>query len=158
MDSIKDIINDLLLFIRNTYLDELDKYVSQNSQLKDIQIDIEYSNDMYRLTFVVADYWKYFEYGRGPGGMPPVDEIEKWINVKRLIPKSYNGKIPTTRQMAFMISRSIGKNGTEGHFVLDKVLRSTELDSKMRDIKNEVVTTIINEIIEDYNDKIKKLQ
>lgn len=158
MDSIKDIINDLLLFIRNTYLDELDKYVSQNSQLKDIQIDIEYSNDMYRLTFVVADYWKYFEYGRGPGGMPPVDEIEKWINIKRLIPKSYNGKIPTTRQMAFMISRSIGKNGTEGHFVLDKVLRSTELDSKMRDIKNEVVTTIINEIIEDYNDKIKKLQ
>lgn len=158
MDSIKDIINDLLLFIRSTYLDELDKYVSQNSQLKDIQIDIEYSNDMYRLTFVVADYWKYFEYGRGPGGMPPVDEIEKWINVKRLIPKSYNGKIPTTRQMAFMISRSIGKNGTEGHFVLDKVLRSTELDSKMRDIKNEVVTTILNEIIEDYNDKIKKLQ
>lgn len=158
MDSIKDIINDLLLFIRSTYLDELDKYVSQNSQLKDIQIDIEYSNDMYRLTFVVADYWKYFEYGRGPGGMPPVDEIEKWINIKRLIPKSYNGKIPTTRQMAFMISRSIGKNGTEGHFVLDKVLRSTELDSKMRDIKNEVVTTIINEIIEDYNDKIKKLQ
>lgn len=58
-----------------------------------------------------ADYWKYVEKGRRPGKFPPVSKIEKWIEVKPVRPKPMNGKMPTTKQLAFLIARSIAANG-----------------------------------------------
>ena len=68
------------------------------------------------VTISLADYWKYVEYGRRPGKMPPVSAIENWINVKQIIPHSMtlkSGKtvIPTIPQLSFLIARSIGRRG-----------------------------------------------
>ena len=35
-------------------------------------------------TLSALDYWKWTGNGRGPGGMPPVGNIEAWINAKGL--------------------------------------------------------------------------
>ena len=48
--------------------------------------------------------------------MPPLDVIEKWINVRQIIPHSMtlkSGKtvIPSVKQLSFLIARSIGKRG-----------------------------------------------
>lgn len=44
--------------------------------------------------------------------MPPISAIQKWIEVKPVIPRpNANGKLPTTRQLAYIIAKSIGANG-----------------------------------------------
>ena len=50
--------------------------------------------------------------------MPPVEAIKKWIEYKKILPrpiqlKSGKTVIPSTQQLAFVIARSIGKNGIE---------------------------------------------
>ena len=64
----------------------------------------------------LANYWKYIEYGRRPGKMPPLAVIEKWIDVKQIKPHSMtlkSGKtvIPTPPKLPFLIARSIGRRG-----------------------------------------------
>ena len=82
---------------------------------------LDYSISNEGITWVVTihleDYWKYIEDGRRPGAkMPPVEAIKKWIEYKKILPrpiqlKSGKTVIPSTQQLAFVIARSIGKNG-----------------------------------------------
>lgn len=60
----------------------------------------------------LEDYWKYVEYGRkADGKMPPISAIEKWIEAKPITPQVQNGRLPTVKQLAFLIARSIGVKG-----------------------------------------------
>lgn len=67
----------------------------------------------------LLEYWKYVEYGRKAGKMPPISAIKQWIEVKPIIPRPMkNGKLPTINQLAYLISRKIGLEGTKGRGVL----------------------------------------
>lgn len=69
----------------------------------------------------LLEYWKYVEYGRKAGKMPPISAIKQWIEVKPIIPRpNKNGKLPTTNQLAYLISRKIGLEGTKGRGVLSE--------------------------------------
>ena len=60
------------------------------------------------------DYWKYVEEGTTPH-WPPVDKIRAWIDYKPVAPYPMkNGKLPTPKQLAFLISRKIAREGTQG--------------------------------------------
>ena len=87
--------------------------------------------------------------------MPPISAIEKWvekrIEVKPIIPDSRNGKVPTTRQLAFVIARSIGEKGTKGTHVLDKTIKSS--DDIIEALKSELVTSIREWVISELNSK-----
>ena len=74
------------------------------------------------LTLNLEEYWKYIEEGRKAGKqparkkMPPITEIRKWIDKKNIIPRPIRLKSgkefsPTRNTLAFLISRSILKNG-----------------------------------------------
>jgi len=62
------------------------------------------------------------EVGRRPGKQPPSSVIEQWVRRKGIVPKSQNGRIPTTKSLSFLIARSIGKHGTEGKHWLSEGL------------------------------------
>ena len=49
------------------------------------------------------DYWVFVGNGRGPGGMPPVDNIQAWIDRAGLTIS------------AFAVARKIAKEGTRAH-------------------------------------------
>lgn len=69
----------------------------------------------------LLEYWKYVEYGRKAGKMPPISAIKQWIEVKPIIPRPMkNGKLPTINQLAYLISRKIGLEGTKGRGVLSE--------------------------------------
>ena len=70
---------------------------------------IQIQGSMFTVYFILKDYWKYVENGRRAGRFPPPEAIEKWIQVKRLVPRSVDGKVPTTKQLAFLISREIAR-------------------------------------------------
>ena len=69
----------------------------------------------YSVVLSLADYWKYIENGRPAGKFPPTSKILEWITVKPVIPRPDDfGRIPTPKQLAFLIGRKIANDGSEG--------------------------------------------
>lgn len=96
----------------------------------------------YAIELTLEDYYKYVEEGRRPGKFPPVDKILEWIKVK-------NGKLPTEKQLAFLISRKIANEGTKGTYDLEKAIDTTinEWDEKITDALDKDVMNCIDEIL-----------
>lgn len=65
-------------------------------------------------------YWEYIEYGTGPARgrekyWPNSAAIARWIDIKPVIPRpDGNGRIPTPKQLTFLISRKIHDEGVTG--------------------------------------------
>ena len=110
-------LNDFGNFIITTYKSQLEAEQMNNGELyRTISYSVSTGTGGWVISVSLADYWKYVEYGRRPGKMPPVSAIEHWINVKQIIPHSMtlkSGKtvIPTIPQLSFLIARSIGQRG-----------------------------------------------
>ena len=104
-------------FIITTYKSQLEAEQMNNGELySTIKYSVSTGNSGWVISVSLAAYWKYIEYGRRPGKMPPLDVIEKWIDVKQIKPHSMtlkSGKtvIPTPPQLPFLIARSIGRRG-----------------------------------------------
>lgn len=64
-----------------------------------------------------ADYFKYLVYGRGPGKMPPLDNIIEWAekNIKNATRENKDGTFSTIpyASLAFAIGTKIAKEGTD---------------------------------------------
>ena len=79
----------------------------------------------------LADYWKYVEDDTRPH-WPPVDKILEWVRIKPVLPTPLsNGKLPTEKQLAFLISRKISEVGTTGSHDLERTLE--EIDQEWED-------------------------
>lgn len=77
------------------------------------------------------------EEGRRSGKMPPIAAINRWIVVKRIMPKNNQ----TIAQMTYLIRRAIAKNGTRPpkKQYLQKQIDKTQLPSKA-----------IEEVVDEY--------
>lgn len=77
----------------------------------------------YEISLNLASYWRYVEYGRKPGKYPPPDKILEWVRIKPLLPRPMkNGKLPTEKQLAFLIGRKIAEEGIDaGNQLQDSV-------------------------------------
>lgn len=53
-------------------------------------------------------YTEQLQYGRRPGGFPPIEQIERWVQDKGI--QAVEADI-TTRQLAFLIARKIAREG-----------------------------------------------
>lgn len=105
-----------------------------------ISFTISIDNAFYCIDFNAPAYWKWAENGRGPGKMPPINVIEDWITRRKITPRS-NTKTPmSTRSLAFLIARKIGREGTEGSHFLSMTLSEQE---------NYFTDKIINAITDD---------
>ena len=141
----EDFIND---FIKNykSFLIRDDKKATGNL-IKSIEpIEIEIKNSQINGYISLANYWKYVEYGRKKGGkFPPVDKILKWIIVKPVIPRPINGIKPTEKQLAFLISRKIARDGIEAGSQYEEALNKTWEQHKDR-ISNAITMDIEDNI------------
>ena len=111
-------LNDFGQKIVDNYKAELEACGYQDGQLyRTLSYSVKMNNTSWLISISLEEYWKYIEAGRRAGAkMPPLDVIEKWINVKQIIPHSMtlkSGKtvIPTIPQLSFLIARSIGRRG-----------------------------------------------
>ena len=100
----------------------------------------------FELTFVLDETWRYLENGTKPH-FPPVEAIERWITVKHIIPTTNSGKVPTTRQLAFLIARGISKNGTKPTKLLQKTIDGAD------DLINLIVDEIAKQLQEEINNE-----
>lgn len=96
-------------------LDASRKNMPDYYKLKDkISFTVDIDGNYYNILFKAPEYWKFAEYGRKAGKWPPITAIEKWIDIRHITPyPTARGKLPTKKQLAFLIARSIGENGTK---------------------------------------------
>ena len=110
-------LRDFGKFIITNYKSQLEAEKMNNGELyRNIKYSVSTGTGGWVISVSLADYWKYIEYGRRPGKMPPLEVIEKWIDVKEIKPHSMtlkSGKtvIPTPPKLPFLIARSIGRRG-----------------------------------------------
>ena len=100
----------------------------------------------FELTFVLDEVWRYLENGTKPH-FPPMDAIEKWITVKHIIPRTNSGRVPSTRQLAYLICREISINGTKPTKILQQTIDSADdlitllIDELGRQLQEEINNT-----------------
>lgn len=152
--------NELLIQINKAaelYRQQLEEDgVNASGALATFTTEYEYDGQKFVLYFNLVDYWKYAENGRGPGKFPPLDAIKNWIQVKPIAPvPNANGKVPSTNQLAFLISRKIAREGTIGKHSLNKAVNSPEMETVIEGIKAALVAEIKEEITKNINEIIQ---
>lgn len=89
--------------------------IASGELLNSCEFDMVVNGNTYSVRLEMAEYWKYVENGRKAGKFPPTSKILEWIMVKPVIPRpDSNGKLPTPKQLAYLIGRKIANEGYEG--------------------------------------------
>ena len=142
-------LNDFGNFIITNYKSQLEAEQMNNGELyRTISYSVSTGTGGWVISVSLAEYWKYIEYGRRPGKMPPVSAIENWINVKQIVPHSMtlkSGKtvIPTIPQLSFLIARSIGRRG-----ISPKPLFKNSFEAAKREFLHIIEEAILADIKE----------
>lgn len=107
----------------------------------------------FEIKLELEDYWKYIENGRKAGKFPPIDAIEKWIEIKPVIPYPLkNGKLPTPPQLAYLIARKIGLEGIEPKPILQK-----SVDEIMEDIYKDIENALYKDFEKEIGFALERL-
>ena len=122
---------------------------NKQGELYNFKWTTEWKGNLFEVTFDLPQYFPFAENGRRPGKMPPVNKILQWIEFKHLVPRSNNGRVPTTKQLAFAISKHIALHGTEGKHLFEKTLDDPILDN-LADKLVELITAELEKEIEKY--------
>lgn len=107
-------LNDFGKFLVDEYKDRLilNDVNASDTLYKSVKFNVENNGKTFEVQITLEDYWKYVENGRKPGKWPPINAIQKWVEIKPVLPRPMaNGKLPTTQQLAFLIARKIGLEG-----------------------------------------------
>ena len=135
------------------YREKIKEYAS-GQLYKTINFEITKGSSNYIVTINLEEYWKNISYGRKPGSrMPPVEAIENWIKIRKIIPRPLtlpNKKsiIPTVKQLAFIIARSIAKKGIKARPFMRETIAET-----METFKTKLIITLKEDIISEIKDE-----
>lgn len=114
--NLQEVLTEYAERLRNQYQDNLimDDKLASGKLLNSVEYLIEKGGNEISVALKLEDYWKWVENGRGPGKFPPMDKILDWIKVKPVVPDERSGRLPTEKQLAFLIGRKISEEGVEG--------------------------------------------
>lgn len=116
LNELHKVLQDFANDIRDRYRDVLanNDHIASRNLYDSIKTQVVVEDNAYEVTMTLADYWKYVENDTRPH-FPPPDAILRWIEIKPVIPRpDANGRIPTPKQLAFLIGRKISQEGTTG--------------------------------------------
>jgi len=118
--------------------------------IKSLDYDVVKDVDTLLLKLTGADYFKYVDNGRKPGKQPPTKPILSWIKHKHIKFKNMSDN-----QAAFIVARSIGKNGIKPLHATDKLITNI-LQKKSELLANasaQDVSVFLDKIIADFSKK-----
>ena len=123
LTELQKVLQDFAADIRDRYRDVLahNDHIASRKLVDSIKTQVVVGDNAYEVTMTLEDYWKYVEYDCKPH-WPPVSKILEWVEIKPVIPRPLaSGKIPSPKQLAFLIGRAIYEHGTKGSHDLEKV-------------------------------------
>lgn len=125
-DNLAAVLNEYGAAVRDAYREEMDvrgKNASGNLSRK-VRFEVQGGADLFggaafEVLLMLPPYWFNVEFGRKPcppsKHWVPVDKLIEWIKVKPVIPRpDKNGKIPTVKQLAYLINRAINDPDRRG--------------------------------------------
>lgn len=124
--------------------------VASKGLLESVRYIASFGDRKYEISVSLRDYFRYVEYGTKPH-FPPVDKLLEWIRVKPVLPHpDKNGKLPTEKQLAYLIGRKISQVGTKANNIMGKTVEEVNnsfieriYDAIDRDLDG-VATVILN--------------
>lgn len=128
------VLDEFAKTIISEYRSQLEADNNSNGELYNtLSYTVSKGTSGWLVSISLADYWRYVEYGRRPGKMPPVSAIENWIKVKQILPrpltlKSGKSVVPTIPQLSFLIARKIGIDGTQGKHYFENAFEKVKRD------------------------------
>ena len=146
LTKIQQLANGIVEQYRKVLADEGINASSTLSNTADVVVEL--NGDMVVISLQLEEYWKYVEYGRRPGKMPPIDNIKEWIKVKPIIPDARTGKIPSAEQLAFLIARKIGREGIPARHPINKTVYNDITEHIINAIKAEIVTQLKQQLLD----------
>lgn len=117
LPHVQAVMEEMAIAIRNEYQDNLirNDRIASGDLLNNIEYEVTRGDFTYTIYVKMKDYWYFVENGRKAGKWPPIQNILDWIKIKPVLPRpNAEGKLPTPQQLAFLIARKIGEEGTEG--------------------------------------------
>ena len=104
----------------------------------------------YELKFEGAETTQYTEYGRGPGGRPPLQRIMQWVKDKNVKPyvttpsggRKFVSRSPRRlRMMAYAIAKKIGERGTQPTYFYEAAVNEA-LEKHLSIVEDGLITDI----------------
>lgn len=115
-ENVRQVLEDYADFIASEYRGNLSRS-GRNASGKlssSVRAYVESGERWYEVRMRLEEYWKYIEYGTRPH-WPPIEAIRRWVEIKPVIPRpDSRGRIPTPKQLAYLIARKISRVGTQG--------------------------------------------
>lgn len=145
LDKIKDIAEGVVEQYRQ--LLDSENINASHTLSNTATVMVELNGTKLSISLMLQPYWKYIEHGRRAGKFPPIDNIEQWIRVKPVIPDARTGRIPTTRQLAFLIARKIATQGIEPKSALNRAMHTSAVDDIISQIKIEIIKQMKQELL-----------
>lgn len=122
LTELHQVLQDYANDIRDRYKDVLAKnnHIASKKLMNSIKTEVVVGDQSYVVTMTLEHYWEFIEDDTKPH-FPPPDALLKWIEVKPVIPRpGKNGRIPTPKQLAYLIGRHIATFGTKGTHDLEQ--------------------------------------
>lgn len=133
-DNLKEVLNQCGTELVKKYRENLRKngHIATGKLFNSVKYELIINSDKIGIEVNLEDYWKYVENGRRSGKFPPLNKIEDWIRVKKILPSGGGRKLPTEKQLAYLIGRKIANEGTEGTHDLEDAQKWVENTFKYR--------------------------
>lgn len=134
--------------LRQRYQSQLTEngHIATGDLIRSITYHVDAQTKQIEVSFNLEDYYKWVENDTKPH-FPPLSAILEWVKVKPVIPsQTYNGKLPTQEQLAFLIARKISEVGTKGTHDLETA--RNDMDATLDQILGEAVSQDVNESLD----------
>lgn len=120
----------------------LHDHIATGTLLNSVRYVIEMNGREITVGLNLNEVWKWIENDTKPH-FPPINKILEWVVKKPVVPyKTYDGKLPTEKQLAYLIARKISEVGTKGTHDLKETVQALNYQYENR--LGEAITQDIN--------------
>lgn len=95
-------------------------HIATGNLYRSVSSEVTLDGQSFIVEFRMPLYGEFLEQGTKPH-FPPIDAILGWIRAKRIVPRQDSqGRLPTEKQLAFLIARKISEVGTKKTGIYEK--------------------------------------
>lgn len=125
-------------------------HIASHKLINNLEYHVDLGGGTVSVSLSFEDYLKYLDLGTKPH-FPPIGNgqdgtgILSWVRAKNLVQKAstYNGKLPTEKQLSYLIARKISEVGTEATHILTESIE--EVNARYEVIIGEAIEKDLNE-------------
>lgn len=148
-DNVRKVLNEFGNLLVDTYRDKLtkEKVNASKTLYNSISYIVEGDGANFIVKLKLEDYWRKVEEGTKPKEeWVSTQKLIEWIKIKPVIPRPFaNGKLPTTKHLANLISRKIYFKG-----IKPRPLLQQSIDDVFDEIKERLEEALIKDIESEF--------